>query len=104
MLFITFLLSFTSPSEGMEVLGSWQTAVLSGRLRFDDGLGVKDTEWMVLVAFGRLQKPRCPPKRPERLMADRDNNSYSLRVRLARCGMAPSIPAGSTHKLAAQDG
>jgi len=46
MLLITFLLSFTSPSEGMEVLGSWQTAALSGRLRFDDRLGVKDTEWM----------------------------------------------------------
>jgi len=41
-----------------------------------------------------MGETRCPPKRPERLMADRDYNSHSLRVRLARCGMAPSIPAG----------
>jgi transposase len=57
------------------------------------------------VAVGRPGKPGRPRKRPERLIADRGDDSNPLRERLARRGIDPIIPARSNHKRATdQDG
>jgi transposase len=57
------------------------------------------------VAVGRPGKPGRPRKRPERLIADRGDDSHPLRARLARRGIEPIIPARSTHQRAThQDG
>jgi len=57
------------------------------------------------VAVGRPSTPGRPRKRPERLMADRGDDSNPLRARLARRGIEPIIPARRTHKRAThQDG
>jgi hypothetical protein len=57
------------------------------------------------VAIGRPGTPRRPRKRPARLVADRGYDSNPLRARLARRGIAPIIPARSTHKRGThQDG
>jgi transposase len=52
------------------------------------------------VAVGRPGKPGRPRKRPERLRADRGDESTPLRARLARRGFAPMIPARRNHKHA----
>jgi transposase len=57
------------------------------------------------VAVGRPGKPGRPRKRPERLIADRGDDSNPLRARLARRGIDPMIPARRNHKRAThQDG
>jgi transposase len=57
------------------------------------------------VAVGRLGKPGRPRKRPERLIADRGDDSHPLRARLARRGIDPIIPARRHHQRAThQDG
>jgi len=57
------------------------------------------------VAVGRLGKPGRPRKRPERLIADRGDDSNPLRARLARRGIDPIIPARRHRKRAThQDG
>jgi len=86
MLFITFLCLSPRPAKG------WRFLALSRLPRQVDACA--SMMGLALRTQSGWGKPRCPPKRPERLMADRDYNSHSLRVRLARCGVAPSIPAG----------
>jgi transposase len=57
------------------------------------------------VAVGRPGKPGRPRKRPERLIADRGDDSNPLRARVARRGIDPIFPARSNHKRAThQDG
>jgi transposase len=57
------------------------------------------------VAVGRPGKPGRPRTRPERLMADRGDDSNPLCARLARRGIEPIIPARRNHKHAPhQDG
>jgi transposase len=57
------------------------------------------------VAVGRPGQPGRPRKRPERLIADRSDESNPLRARLARRGIEPIIPARSNHQRATpQDG
>jgi transposase len=57
------------------------------------------------VAVGRPGRPGRSRKRPDRLMADRGDDSNPLRARLARRGIEPMIPARSHHKRAThQDG
>jgi transposase len=55
------------------------------------------------VAVGRPGKPGRPRKRPERLIADRGDDSNPLRARLARRGIEPIIPARSNHKRATHE-
>jgi transposase len=57
------------------------------------------------VAVGRPGKPGRPRKRPDRLIADRGDESHPLRARLARQGLEPIIPARRNRKHAThQDG
>jgi transposase len=57
------------------------------------------------VAVGRPGKPGRPRTRPDRLIADRGDESNPQRARLARRGMEPIIPTRRTHTHAThQDG
>jgi transposase len=57
------------------------------------------------VAVGRPGKPGCPRKRPERLIAERGDDSHPLREHLVRRGIEPIIPVRRHHKRAThQDG
>jgi transposase len=57
------------------------------------------------VAVGRPGQPGRPRQRPERLIAERGDDSNPLRARLARRGIDPIIPARRNNRRATpQDG